>query len=44
MKDSTLDLFINHEEEKWIKKRAKKLKISVLYYKLEFHTLENPNE
>lgn len=41
MKKSTLDLFIQHEEEREIRERAKKLKISVLYYKLEFHTLEN---
>jgi hypothetical protein len=41
MKNSTLDLFIDHEEEKDMIKRAKKLKISLLYYQLEFHNLEN---
>jgi hypothetical protein len=41
MKNSTLDLFIRHEEEREIRERAEALKISVLYYKLEFHNLEN---
>ena len=40
MKNSTLDLFIQHEEEREIRERAEALKISVLYYKLEFHQLE----